>query len=118
MKTPIVPSSQIFDHPWTPEQLLAVCEASRVAQSHSDYAPAARVISRLAGAVDLPGIRRMVAAVMGGTAGTHYICGALQGAHLAISLPNLFTDRQLQLLLGPLSVAQGQHQTDRMLIAA
>jgi hypothetical protein len=111
MNTAALPAPRIFDYPWTREQLMTVAESHRQAQEHSEYRSAARVMARRAGAVDLPRIRAMVCTVMGGARGTHYICGSLQCAHLAISFPDLFTARQRELLLAPLAAAETPGET-------
>ncbi|MHA7261592.1 hypothetical protein ACX80W_00165 [Arthrobacter sp. TMN-37] len=111
MNTVVLPAPRIFDHPWTREQLLGAAEASKVSQDHTDYRGAARTMAGCGGCVDLPRIRAMVSAVMGGTEGTYYICCSLYGAHLAISFPELFTSRQLQLLLAPLAAAEALPRT-------
>jgi hypothetical protein len=106
MNTAVLPAPRIFERPWTREQLLRAAEAGRDAEEHSEYRSAARVMARRAQAIDLLRIRVLVSDVMGGTAGTYYICGALQSAHLAISFPDLFTARQLELLLAPLTAVE------------
>jgi hypothetical protein len=106
MNTAVLPAPRIFERPWTREQLLRAAEAGREAGEHSEYRSAARVMARRAQAIDLPRIRSLVSTVMGGPAGTHYICGSLQGAHLAISFPDLFTSRQRELLLAPLTAVE------------
>lgn len=106
MNTAVLPAPRIFERQWTPEQLLRAAEAGRDAEEHSEYRSAARAMARRAQAIDLPRIRSLVSSVMGGTAGTYYICASLQGAHLAISFPDLFTGRQLELLLAPLAAVE------------
>jgi hypothetical protein len=106
MNTAVLPAPQIFDRPWTREQLLGAAEASRESEEHTDYRGAARAMVGRGRSVDLPRIRALVSAVMGGTEGIYYICCSLYGAHLAISFPELFTDRQRQLLLAPLAAAE------------
>ena len=113
MNTAVLPAPRIFERPWTREQLLRAAEAGRDAEEHSEYRSAARAMARRAQAIDLPRIRSLVSTVMGGTAGTYYICASLQSAHLAISFPDLFTRRQLELLLAPLTAVERSSEDSR-----
>jgi hypothetical protein len=117
MNTAALPAPRIFDRPWTREQLLRAAEAGRDAEEHSEYRFAARAMARRARAIDLARIRSLVSTVMGGSAGTHYICGSLQSAHLALSFPDLFTARQAQLLLAPLTAVERSDIEDRRAVA-
>ncbi|WP_026550774.1 hypothetical protein [Arthrobacter sp. Br18] len=107
MKTAVLPSPRIFDVAWTREQLIAVAEANRKAQKHTAYRGAARAMAGEGKRIDTGRIRAMVTGVMGGIEDTYYICSSLQSAHLAISFPDRFTERQFELLTYPLEAALG-----------
>jgi arginine/ornithine N-succinyltransferase beta subunit len=101
----LAPLPEIFDTAWTPEQLRVLAEESLRVQGHLAYRDAARLLACNVSRVDHTRIRRLVVSVMGGNAGTHYIVAALQAAHLALSVPQLFTERQAELLTAPLAAA-------------
>lgn len=105
MKTSVLPSPRIFDVAWTREQLIAVAEANRESQEHSAYHGAARAMAGTGRHIDTARIRALVIEVMGGIEDTYYICSSLQSAHLAISFPDRFTKRQIDLLTSPLEAA-------------
>ncbi|MBG6184396.1 homoserine acetyltransferase [Arthrobacter sp. CAN_A214] len=105
MKTAVLPSPRIFDVAWTREQLIAVAEANRESQAHTAYRGAARAMAGSGRHIDTVRIRALVTEVMGGIEGTYYICSSLQSAHLAISFPDRFTKRQIELLTHPLEIA-------------
>ncbi|MHA7274876.1 hypothetical protein ACX80Z_15800 [Arthrobacter sp. TMT4-20] len=98
-----LPAPQIFDRTWSRHQLLAIEAAGESAQENTQHAPARRVLAKYGTCIDRDRIRSMVSQTMGGVEGTYFITAALCHAHLAISFPDLLTDYQRDLLLGPLA---------------
>lgn len=101
----LAPLPEIFDTAWTPDRLRILAEESLRVQGHLAYREAARLLACNVSRVNHNRIRGLVVSVMGGAAGTHYMVAALQAAHLALSLPQLFTERQAELLTAPLAAA-------------
>ena len=102
----LAPLPEIFDTDWTPEKLRVLADESLRVQGHTSYRDASRLLARNVSRVDHSRIRGLVVSVMGGAAGTHYMVAALHAAHLALSLPHLFTERQAELLTAPLAAAR------------
>jgi hypothetical protein len=112
--------SRIFCRSWSAAQLRAAAEADRNAQRYGAHMSARIALAGSAHLVDPAPIRSMVAACMGGVAGTYYIVAALHLAQLAILLPHLLTDTQYRLLLSPLEAAENAAEpvSSAMLLAA
>ncbi|GAB13058.1 putative two-component histidine kinase [Arthrobacter globiformis NBRC 12137] len=86
--------------------LQAVAEMDREVQRHPQHMLARTALANYGNSLDLERIRTSVARTLGGTAGTHYIVGALHLAHLANAFPQTLSGIQRALLLAPLAAAE------------
>ena len=95
-----------LDRCWTKIQLQGVAEMDREVQRHPQHMLARMALANYGNSLDLERIRTSVARTLGGTAGTHYIVGALHLAHLAHTFPQTLSGIQRALLLAPLAAAE------------
>lgn len=111
------PAARIFDRTWTADQLGALEPALMEAARNSQHEAGRRAFHRLGLTIDRDRIKTMVNDVLGWY-GTYYTQAALADAHLAISYPELLTDRQRELLLAPLVAAEAIEETIILELAA